>query len=114
MNTSAPLTPLARRNLTGPALRAFFAIAKKWGLTADEERRLLGMPGRSAFLRWKRQHSGRVSNDVIERISYILGIYKALHILFNDDAQADGWVKRSNAAPLFCVRIPGELTSGSG
>ena len=40
-------------------------------------------------------------HDVIERISYILGIYKALHILFPDDAQADEWVKRPNGGSLF-------------
>lgn len=39
--------------------------------------------------------------DVLERISYILGIYKALHLLFADRAQADGWVRRPNAALMF-------------
>jgi len=43
-----------------------------------------------------------LSNDVFERISYVLGIYGALHSLFVDAGQADGWIKRSNLAPLFC------------
>lgn len=75
MSASSPKRRSVGRDLSGPALRAFFAISRKWGLTADEERRLLGFPGRSSFFRWKRQHSGRLSNDVIERISYMLGIY---------------------------------------
>lgn len=102
MSASSPKRRSVGRDLSGPALRAFFAISRKWGLTADEERRLLGLPGRSSFFRWKRQHSGRLSNDVIERISYMLGIYKALHIVFTDAAQADTWMRRPNLAPLFC------------
>lgn len=101
MNTLATEAALSRRDLAGPALRAFFNIAGKWGLGADQERRLLGSPGRSTYFRWKKDRSGAVPHDVIERISYILGIYKALHILFPDEAQADGWVKRPNDAPLF-------------
>lgn len=94
---SAPV----RRDLAGPALRAFFQITRRWGLTTDQERRLLGNPGRSTYFRWKRDQAGPVPHDVLERISYLLGIYKALHILFPNDQQADGWVRRPNTAPLF-------------
>ena len=95
----APLPP--RRDLAGPALRAFFRIAKRWQLSTEQERQLLGNPGRSTYFRWKRDLAGPVPHDVLERISYLLGIYKALHILFPDDAQADAWVNRANGAPLF-------------
>lgn len=93
-------TPV-RRELATPALRAFFRISERWDLTNDQERQLLGSPGRSTFYRWKRDLSGQVPHDVLERISYILGIYKALHLIFGNGQQADGWIRRSNAAPLF-------------
>jgi hypothetical protein len=95
--TSAP----PARDLAGPALRAFFNIARRWKLSTEQERRLLGNPARSTYFRWKRDQAGPLPHDALERISYLLGIYKALHILFPDDAQADGWVHRDNAAPLF-------------
>lgn len=102
MNANAVHLSLpARRDLAGPALKAFFNIADRWRLSAEQERRLLGTPGRSTFFRWKRDRAGSVPADVLERISYLLGIYKALHILFPNDDQADAWVRRSNAAPLF-------------
>lgn len=91
----------SRRDLAGPALRAFFRISEQWRLSASEERVLLGNPGRSTFFRWKRDLAGQVPNDVLERISYVLGIYKALHLIFPDDRQADGWVRRPNQAPLL-------------
>ena len=90
-----------RRDIAGPALRAFFRISERWGLSADQERLLLGSPGRSTFFRWKRDLAGQVPHDVLERISYILGIYKALHLIFSNDRQADDWVNRPNAAPLL-------------
>lgn len=93
--------PLPRRDLTGPALRAFFNITGLWELSTEQERILLGSPGRSTFFRWKRDLDGALPHDVLERISYLLGIYKALEILFPDPAQADGWVKRANEAPVF-------------
>jgi hypothetical protein len=91
----------AKRDLSGPALKAFFNICGKWGLATDEARVLLGHPARSTYYRWKRDRTGALTNDELERISYILGIYKALHILFGAPAQADGWIKRPNTAPLF-------------
>lgn len=90
-----------RRDLAGPALRAFFGITERWDLGAEQERVLLGSPGRSTFFRWKRDREGQLPHDVLERVSYVLGIYKALHLIFTDAAQADGWLARPNDAPLF-------------
>lgn len=90
-----------RRDLAAPALKAFFTITDRWGLGNEQERVLLGSPGRSTFYRWKRDRSGQLPHDVLERISYVLGIYKALHLIFSDDRQADAWIGRANAAPLF-------------
>ena len=96
-----PATPTA--DLSGPALRSFFRIAALWGLTVDEQITLLGAPARSTYFKWRQtQGAGaRLPRDTIERISYILGIYKALQILLPDPAAADGWVRRPNQAAPF-------------
>lgn len=91
----------ARRDLTRPALNAFFNICEKWRLTSEQAHILLGRPPRSTYYRWKRDRTGALTQDALERISYVLGIYKALHILFGASAQADEWIKRANAAALF-------------
>ena len=39
--------------------------------------------------------------DLLERVSYLLGIYKALQVLIPVPSAADTWVKRPNRAPLF-------------
>lgn len=83
-------------------LRAFFNISKAWGLAADEEMILLGCPGKSTYGKWKADPaSATLGRDVLERISYILGIYKSLQILLPDQAAADAWVRKSNGAAIF-------------
>ena len=93
--------PLAADRLSGPALRTFFRIADAWKLSSDEARTLLGSPPRSTFFLWKKTGQGQLGRDTLERVSYILGIYKALQILLPDAAAADAWVRKANAAPLF-------------
>jgi len=84
-----------------PALRAFFRLAGVWDLRVAEQRKLLGDPPESTFYKWKRELDGSLGRDTLERISYLLGIWKALQILFPDPAQADAWLRKPNAAALF-------------
>ena len=92
---------LPASELGGPALRTFFQLAEHWNLRITEQRKLLGDPPESTFYKWKREQGGAPGRDVIERISYLLGIWKALQILFPDPAQADAWLRKPNQAPLF-------------
>jgi uncharacterized protein (DUF2384 family) len=87
-----------RRNAV--ALKAFFGITLKWGLNSDQERILLGI-SRATFYRWKQHKDGTLSADTLERISYILGIYKALHILLPNETAANAWIHKANSAALF-------------
>ena len=89
-------------DMSAAGLRAFFNIARDWSLAIDEQIVLLGSPGRSTFFKWKQApSSARLSRDTLERLSLLLGIYKALQILLPEPAAADGWIKRPNSAPPF-------------
>lgn len=89
------------KTASGPALRAFFKIADRWKLDVDQQLILLGAPARSTFFKWKKELDGNLSMDTLERVSYLLGIFKALHILLPDEDAADAWVKKPNKAPVF-------------
>ena len=100
--SASPLPETAPADaLGGPALRAFFQLAEQWKLRIADQRRLLGDPPESTFYKWKRQQDGLPGRDTIERISYLLGIWKALQILFPDPPQADAWLHKPTQAPLF-------------
>ncbi|MCV2355601.1 MbcA/ParS/Xre antitoxin family protein [Paucibacter sp. B2R-40] len=83
------------------ALRGFFRIAQAWGLSNDEQQRLLGC-GRTTFFDWK---AGRIKNGLdaatLERLSHLFGIYAGLQILLPVPERADAWIKKPNSAPLF-------------
>ena len=80
------------------ALRAFFRLAELWGLTMEQARLLLGRPSRATLYNWKAGRVRSVPYDTLRRISYLLGIYKALQILYRDPQLADAWISRPNAA----------------
>ena len=90
---------LGRQDLTGPALRTFFRIAEAWSLKEQEQMRLLGLESWSTFQSWKRGAVAAVPKDTLERISYILGIYKGLQILLPETA--DQWIHKPNKTGIF-------------
>ncbi len=90
------------KRIASAALQAFFNLTQHWQLSVAEERTLLGTPAESTFYKWKAEKSAsRLSRDTLERISYLLGIYKDLNILLPSPRAADEWLHKPNAAPLF-------------
>ena len=100
----------ARRRMSGPGLRTFNAIADQWKLTEAERMRVLGQPGRSTYFGWLAKARGGIGLtlpvDVLLRISAVLGIHKALKIVFQTDAEANRWLTTSNDGPLFGGQPP--------
>jgi uncharacterized protein (DUF2384 family) len=103
MLQSRPVSPTSfnAEELGATALTAFFNISAGWGLSAEEERTLLGSPARSTFFKWKSEKNARLSPDTLERISYVMGIYKALRILLPTEEAANDWIKKPNTARGF-------------
>jgi hypothetical protein len=99
---SDPALALDRRTVSGPGLRTFFRMAEAWGLSVEEQMRLLGLGTRSTYFKWKREPGAvTLPRDTLERLSYLFGIWKALQILLPDERAADGWLRKRNDAPPF-------------
>jgi hypothetical protein len=79
------------------AKQAFFRLIKIWGLSDAEALTLLGQPSRSTLHAWRKGAGGKLDRDRLDRISYLLGIHKALQVLLPERAQADAWLKKPNA-----------------
>lgn len=89
----------AERRLSGPALRTFENVADRWGLRPAERRALLGgIPATTYDRMRKAPDRAALAPDALERISHVLAIYKALHVLFPSAAFADRWISEPNAA----------------
>jgi hypothetical protein len=90
-----------RGKMSRPAIRTLFNIAQAWQLENEQVRALLGWPPPSTFYKYKAGQAGALGYDTLMRISLVLGIYKALHILYAERDLADRWVKLPNNNPLF-------------
>lgn len=76
-------------------LDVFTPLAEAWGLSTDEQMRLLGSPPRSTFFKWKKEGTS-LPRDTADRISNLLAIWKSLEILFTEPALSEGWVRQPN------------------
>lgn len=77
--------------------RADLNLFGKWELTDGRAATLLDMPLRS-YRRWKAEVPGRVSRDGAARLSNLMGIHKALRIVFSDAQRGYAWIKAGNSA----------------
>jgi uncharacterized protein (DUF2384 family) len=101
-----------RERLSHSAIEGFFAIVDKWTVSIDQAGELLGgIPTSSVYSMKKTPRTLR--QDELMRISYIVGIYKALHILL-PDAHADRWMTSPNDNPLFGGRAPLDFVIQAG
>lgn len=93
--------------------RAALALFGKWELTDEHAATLLDMPVRS-FRRWKADGPGRISRDGSARLSNVMGIHKALRIIFSEAQRGYAWIKAGNTifagASALDVMLGGELT----
>jgi hypothetical protein len=91
---------LATPEAGAAALRAFWRLADAWKLTVPEQTTLLGV-GRTTLYQWKQGKPALLDRHVLERLSYLFGIWAALQILLPSPERADAWVRQPNDAPLF-------------
>jgi hypothetical protein len=95
-----------RERLSPAALRAFFSIVHRWHITDEDARRLLGVVRVGTYHAMKRNPDGSVLGaDTLLRISYLIGIFKALNMLHSKKL-ADEWVLLPNTNRIFGGSTP--------
>jgi hypothetical protein len=93
----APTRPLeATLDQQRAAVTGFFGIMALWRVGNREMRQILGAPPERTFYEWKSGRVKRLPADVLRRVGYVAGIYKALQILYSEPGQADQWVHKPN------------------
>jgi len=94
--------------------RAVVNLFRRWELTDAQASILLGGLSARTWARWKTGGVGRIPRDLKSRLSNLMGIHKALRIIFTDAERSYGWVKRPNeafgGAPALDIMLRGELT----
>ncbi len=98
-------SPEERRRLSPAALRAFFSIMRHWKVRDEDARSLLGGVSNGTFYAWKATGVRQLEQDRLLRVSYLIGIFKSLNILFSETL-ADRWMQLPNSNPMFAHGTP--------
>ena len=102
-----------RARLSPAAISAFFAIVDKWELRSEDAMGLLGGASHGRYYELKKRRKGLLSQDELTRISLLIGIFKALNILFHQRL-ANQWTSRPNSNPMFNGAPPLQLLVRGG
>lgn len=102
-----------RLRLTPDAVRAFLNIMDCWNIRDEDARRLLGGISNGAYYALKKGPRRPLDEDRLRRISYLVGIFKALNVLYSDKL-ADLWMQRPNRNRIFGGLTPYEYLARGG
>ena len=89
-----------RKRLSPAAIEAVLKISERWDLKSDDAMLLLG-----GISNGKKSRKGVLTQDELTRVSLLIGIFKALNILFSEKL-ANQWVSRPNSNPMFKDQPP--------
>lgn len=93
-----------RRRLSPAAIKGFLAMVEKWSLRDPDARQLLGGMSNGSYYGLKKD-ARVLDQDTLTRISLLLGIFKALNILYSKKL-ADAWITLPNTNPIFRGQTP--------
>ena len=83
---------------TAAMQRAILGLMDKRGVRDEDAAVLLGGLSVKTYRRWRSGAPGRVGRDLADRMSNLLGVHKALRILFREPDRAYDWIARPNEA----------------
>ncbi len=101
LSSDTPALPLGSsysRDELHAMQRTVIALFARWGVSDVDASTILGGISTKTFRRWKDGDYGRVNRDLADRMSNLLGIHKALRIIFVDPATGYEWMRSKNAA----------------
>jgi Protein of unknown function (DUF2384) len=94
-----------RQRLSRSAVPAFFKLVQAWKVRDEAARQLLGGVSNGVYYQLKRGHKKTLDQDRLTRVSLLIGIFKALNILYRRKL-ADSWVSLPNSNPMFEGEAP--------
>jgi hypothetical protein len=102
-----------RERLSRSGVRAFFKVVERWGIRDEDAKVLLGGISNGPYYEMKKDPDRVLDADRLVRISYLIGIFKAVNILYSRKL-ADAWVTLPNSNRIFGGRTPLEFMMKGG
>jgi len=108
----APSSPITDEE-AGAMFRASINLFGLWKLTDRQAAVLLDLPVRT-YARWKAGGAGHFSRDQKARLSNLMGVHKALRIVFHEPQRGYDWIKGANSVfgdrSALDVMLDGDMT----
>lgn len=112
--TARPDLPVITDDEAAALARATVNLFRHWQLSDPEARTLLGDMAPRTWARWKAGEIGRIDRDLRARMAILMGVHKALRIIFSDPARGYDWIRKPNEAlagqSALQVMLRGEIT----
>lgn len=83
------------------ALKWFFGVCREWGCTEEEMMQMLGGVSQSTLTKYQALPHLNLSRDTLERISYILGIYESLRVMYPTAERANRRIRLETSEAPF-------------
>lgn len=96
-----PNDPQERARFAGTGMRAFVRLSELWALTPVEQVTLLGAASREQCRAWLNGDVEDAGEELLYRLSYMLGIHKALINLGTGPDGERRWLRGPNYSAVF-------------
>ena len=95
-------TDIEREKVRGRiALKGFFNICREWNCSREQMRKMLGGISESSLADYEKLPYEILSRDRMERISCILGIYRAIREMYPTAERANFRIRLETSEPPF-------------
>ena len=101
----------SQRQIAATGLKTVFAILDKWHCSAEQIQRILQI-SKAAYYKYRNDPGcASLTQDQLERISYLLNIHSSLRLLFDNPQNLYGFMEMSNHNPYFNGLSPLDVIS---
>ena len=118
LESRPPVSPVEASGYASDEIRAMQRavgnIFARWGVTDGEAAMILGGISAKTFRRWREGAFGWVNRDLADRLSLLMGIHRALRVIFREPAQGYAWMRRPNAELVGLTPVELLLRGGMG
>ncbi|NMP16235.1 antitoxin Xre/MbcA/ParS toxin-binding domain-containing protein [Thalassotalea sp. Y01] len=80
------------------AISTYMNIMQQWDVSDEDQLSLLGLNAVANVEKLKEELVSSMTSEMLDRISFVLKIYKYLQVLFPEREQSNSWINKGNDA----------------
>lgn len=111
MSQASAIQSPENKSLSVVGLKTVLTILDQWGCSAEQVQKILQI-SRPAYYKYRKNpQQASLTQDQLERLSYLLNIHGSLRTLFENPKNVYGFMSLKNDNPFFNGKSPLEVIS---